>query len=320
MSRPIIGLLCIFVMAAIVLSALCFTAEPAAEGIQSTPVSPLPSPDIPEGFLILDESSNEILEVPVEDFVTAAVALEMSPHVPKEALKAQAIAVRSYYLRLKWEYIALPYHFTCNSETPLVYASDTYFQELWGDEYEENMTMISDAVKATEGSILNYEDEIACAAFFPLSCGVTVEGEGFPYLISVASPYDSLSPYFEDEKKFTPEEVMNICSATWPKGRFNFELPYEEWFKDIVFSTGSIVYSTNICGFGVTGEEVREAFELRSASYQIEYIDDAFVFRTRGMGHGVGMSQYGAVQMASMGASCEEILAWYYPGTVLTGG
>ena len=181
------------------------------------------------------------------------------------------------------------------------------------------MEKISSAVKETEGLVLTYESTIALAAYFPVSAGVTVEGD-LPYLISVASPYDSLSPYFEDAKSFTPEEVMEICKATWPEGRFDFDTDYEDWFSEIVFSTGSVVYSAKICGFGVTGNEVRQAFSLASSAFTVEFEEGEFVIHTRGLGHGVGMSQQGALQMAGTGASCEEILSWYYPGTVLAEG
>ena len=269
MNRPILGLslVLLLAMSLLIFLYLPYEPEPTEEAV-TVRATPLPSQKIPEGFLILDESTGEILEIGTEEFVTAALALEMSPDAPKEALKAQAIAIRSYYERLRHQYIGEEFHFSCNSEKGLVFADRAYFKELWGDELENNMEIISEAVKETEGQLLRYGDEIACAAFHPISSGTTAPGEGFPYLMSVASPYDSLSPYFEDEKRFSPDEVVEICRETWPEGRFNFELPHEEWFRDIVFSTGTVVYSTNICGFGVTGQEVREAFGLQSTAFR----------------------------------------------------
>ena len=320
LRRPIILLLGLYLAAA----AFLYIISPKKAESQPVPNSPpdftRPSALETDSYLIYDESSGDILEVPREKFIPATVALEMDPDSPKEALKAQAIAARSYYDRLRQENIRRDFHFICNSEKGTVWAADTYFRELWGDEYEDAMIKINSAVEESEGIVLKYKGVTAWAPYFPVSCGVTSPDPEFPYLISVASPYDSLSPYFEDSRSFTPEEVEEICRKTWPEGRFDFNMEYEDWFSEIVYSTGTVVYSTNICGFGVTGKEVREAFELASSAFMVEYKDGKFIIHTRGLGHGVGMSQHGAIQMAVNGSSCEEILAWYYPGTVLAGG
>ena len=321
LRRPLILSIAVYLAFFILLLPL-FPANkaPADKPVTANAVLNPLTPYTSEAYLIYDEGCGDVIEVPREEFVTAAVALEMSPDSPREALKAQAIAARSYYDSLKQTNIHREFHFICDSEKGIIYAPKEYFQKLWGEEYGVNMENIRGAVKETEGLVLTYGGHTALAAYFPVSSGVTVADPEHPYLISVASPYDSLSPYFEESQSFSPEEVMEICKATWPEGRFDFDMDYENWFSEIVFSTGSVVYSTNICGFGVTGNEVREAFSLASSAFTVEFKEGEFIIRTRGMGHGVGMSQQGALQMAGMGASCEEILSWYYPGTVLVEG
>lgn len=149
-----------------------------------------------------------------------------------------------------------------------------------------------------------------------------VWGEDIPYLISVASPYDMLSGEYEKISEFSPDEVKAIATEKWGEEKFNFDLEYENWFTEIEYSLGGSVTSTNICGFSVTGNEVRAAFLLRSTTYKIEYDSekDKFIISTKGYGHGVGMSQTGAMAMAAAGADYISILAWYYPGTQLIKG
>lgn len=317
LRHPTIPFLVLFIFFFLLLFVL-FPSAPAPQAEAKSAPAVLSAPHIPEGYLILDTADGKIIEVDTEEFIAVNVALELDPHAPMEALKAQAIASRSCFESMKLDNISQAYHFSCNSEEAFVWVPEDHFKGLWGEDYEKNMEKIQSAVKETEGQMLYYEGSIAHTAYFPMSCGLTLSDPQYPYLISVASPYDSLSPYFEDEKTFTPEEVKEICQRTWPEGKFDFQADHENWFRNIVYSTGSTVYSVDICGFGVTGQEAREAFDLASTAFTLEYTDGKFHFHTRGLGHGVGMSQQGALQMAAMGSSCEEILAWYFPGTVVS--
>ncbi|MEG1426309.1 MAG: SpoIID/LytB domain-containing protein, partial [Oscillospiraceae bacterium] len=138
-----------------------------------------------------------------------------------------------------------------------------------------------------------------------------------PYLRSVASPYDTLAPGYESTKKISPEEIRKKMEQRWPDARYNFDLPYSDWFSELTYTLGATVVSVKICGFSITGVEARSVFGLKSATFTVEYQDDSFLFRTKGSGHGVGMSQTGAIYMAAEGADYQEILNWYYPGTEL---
>lgn len=270
-------------------------------------------------YRLKDTSTGEIVTVSEKDFLIATVGLEISPLAPEEALKAQAVAARSFYRRLSEND---EYDFTYDSAGPYIYAEESYFKDKWGEDCDQYRQLIESAVAATDNQVLTYGGEIACTAFFAMSNGKTqsaqdVWGQDMPYLINVASPYDTLSPEYEKTVTYTPDEIKSTLTERWPDGKFDFELPYDEWFTDIEYNAGGGVYSTNICGFTVTGNEVRSAFLLRSTTYSVEYDGDKFIFKTKGYGHGVGMSQTGAIAMAADGASYEEILSWYYPGTKL---
>ena len=200
---------------------------------------------------------------------------------------------------------------------------ENYFEEKWGENYQEYREIIKSALKATENEVLCFEDTIACCSYYAISDGVTENAEevwqlSYPYLIPVASPYDILSPYFETKTYFTPEEVKELLINNYPNAKFDFTIPYERWFSEITYTTSSSVKSVNICGFSVTGKEVRNIFSLRSTTFDIIYDGESFLFKTKGYGHGVGMSQTGASYMAQSGSDYREILAYYYPGTTLT--
>ena len=274
-------------------------------------------------YNILDEGTGEIIKVSERDFLISTVALELSPLVNEEALKAQAVAARSFYRYKKSTAGNGEYDFICDSEEPYTYAPLSFFEEKWGENYRDYLENIVKAVDGTENLLLTYSGEVACASYFAISNGSTENAEDVwdtscPYLISVASPYDALSPGYESTVSISPEKAMDTAVNFWPDGNFDFSLPYESWFTDITYNSGCSVKSVNICGFSVTGREVREAFSLRSATFEVKYEDGVFLFSTRGYGHGVGMSQTGASFMAESGCDFYEILSFYYPGTEVT--
>lgn len=275
-----------------------------------------------EVFRIYDESTKKTFSIPVLDFLKATVALEMSTDAPIEALKAQAVAARSVYTNMK-EKSKESYDFTCNTAEHYVYAPDDYFKEIWGDSYDDNSSKLDDVISSVGSELLEYDGSAACATYFAISNGSTLSSEevwGYdcPYLVNVASPYDYLNPGYETTITVSPDKVKEICLANWSDAKFNFDKDYSNWFSDIVYSTGGSVFSITVCGYGVTGAEARSAFSLRSTTFKVEYDGSNFVFGTKGYGHGVGMSQSGAIAMADEGASYTDILNWYYPGTTLT--
>lgn len=270
-------------------------------------------------FLIKDVDTGDIITLTEEEFLLGTVCLEMSPLSPTDAIKAQVVAARTYYTYLK-ETSSQEYAFTYSSLNHTIYEDEEYFIALWGDDYDEYTKYVEDAIEETSGEVLVYEDEVACTVFCAMSNGTTLNSgevwqEDLPYLSSVASPYDVLSSSYEKTTTFSTDEVKKIVEENFSDGVLNFDLDYDQWFTEIEYGTGSSVISTNICGYTVTGTEVRNAFGLRSTTYDIEYDGTKFIFSTKGYGHGVGMSQTGAIAMANVGATYEEILSWYYLDT-----
>lgn len=275
-----------------------------------------------DGFRLYDTASSKISTVSDRDFLLGSLACEMSPEAPIEALKAQAIASYSYYSRIKVESADKKYDLAWNSKSPSTWCSKKILEKKWGESAKDKLKLLEKAIDAVSGMSLTYNGELACSSFFAISNGKTetaqeMWGKDYPYLTSVASPYDTLSKDFERNYSYSPKRIKEIAQDAWPKARFNFELPYSQWFKDIVYTVGGSVISVNICGFSVSGSEAGSVFSLGSPTFAVEYKDEKFRFRAKGRGHGVGMSQTGAMYMASEGAGYEEILNWYFPGTTI---
>ncbi len=276
-------------------------------------------------FRLYDNSTKEIMVIDDRDFLIGSLAYQMSPNVPIEAQKAQTVAAYSYYSYIREQRKTEAYDVIWDSSTNYNYYSDEYLREAWMDSYDNNIAIITSVVDEVIGQKLYFENAVACSSFFPLSNGQTESslnmwGEDIPYLISVASPYDALNSDFEKIYNYSPEKVQELLTKAWPQAKMDFSLPYEQWFTEIEYTIGATVLSINVCGYSVTGNEFRLALLLSSPTFNVEYVNDQFVIKSKGDGDGVGMSQTGAIYMAAEGADYSEILKWYFPGTVLISG
>ncbi|MFI3326207.1 MAG: SpoIID/LytB domain-containing protein [Clostridia bacterium] len=272
-------------------------------------------------FRLYDNTTAEITEVSYRDFLIGSLAYEMSPSVPVEALKAQTIATYSYYLYMQQQNYS--YDVLWDSITNYNYYTDEYLLELWGDDYEKNLAVLENAVDSVFGLTLTYEDSVACSAYFAVSNGQTqsaenVFGEELEYLTSVASPYDLLCSTYISCYSFTAEEIEEILTNAWQNANLDFSMDLENWFTDISFTTSETVRTITVCGYGVVGSELSTVLSLPSTTYSVEYLNGEFIFTCSGQGNGLGMSQNSAIYMANEGATYNEILMWYYPGTLIS--
>jgi stage II sporulation protein D len=247
-----------------------------------------------------------IESVALEEYVSGVVAAEMSADFPDEALKAQAIAARTYIVR----------HLLNNPGEPV---TDTTQQQAYTSrDIAQNLAgfdRIQAATLATAGQILLYEDEPIEALYFSTSNGYTANGEDYyeganlPYLRSVASPWDeAISPQYEQTQTFSAAQVRRLLDLT------------EQQLAEMTITqrtSGGYVQTVTAGRQQRTGRAVREALGLASADFTWSFDGDHVTFTTLGYGHGVGMSQYGARGMAADGNRYQEILAYYYPSTEL---
>jgi len=262
-----------------------------------------------------------VIQVPLERYVRGVVAAEMPPDFELEALKAQAIAARTYIVRkiVRQDFAKAPVPEAWVSDTveDQAYATEEQLMARWGrKEYAANISRINRAVTETEGLIITYNGEPIDATFFSTSNGYTENSEEYwseriPYLRSVASPWDKeLSPRYKNVIRLSLNEMMSRLGLQ--------EIPASTGSKLGMTvkerTSGNRIKTILINGITFSGREVREKLGLPSAEFTWRVSGDTIEFTTYGYGHGVGMSQYGANGMAKQGKRAEEILAYYYQG------
>lgn len=301
---------------------------PSTTSISSSPESSGEShPDSQEmeSFRILEENSGNIQELSYVDFLVGVVSAEMPVSFEKEALKAQAVASMTFFLKKKEAQRSTPDEalkgadFSLDFSKGIGYLTDQQLREKWGDAYEDNLKKIKESCQEVQNLILqDSEGELITAAYHAISGGVTeasadVFSEARSYLVEVPSPGDTLAPGYQTTVTISPEDFKSKLASVWPDIKLAGEP--QTWIGDSQTTQAGLVKTMKIGSLELTGDEIRQTFSLRSANFDLIFSEGSFLFTVRGYGHGVGMSQYGANFMAAQGASWEEILAWYYPGT-----
>lgn len=259
-----------------------------------------------ETIAVFDADTEEVFSVPLEEYVLKVLSKEMPASFEKEALKAQAVAIRTYTLKKKQ---------TKNEKHPkATVCTDSnhcmaYLKDEINKEYREKL---ESAVKETEGQVLMFENEYASTVFHAISSGKTensqdIWGGQVPYLVSVESTEDKNVKDYETKVTVSYNDLITKLGAK----------DFEKVIGKEERTESGTVKTITLCEKEFTGAKIRELFNLRSSNFKIEEKDGEYVFTVYGYGHGVGMSQYGANSYAKMGYSYEEILEHYYPGTIL---
>ena len=256
---------------------------------------------------------DRIKEVPLEDYIVGVVAAEMPVTFHEEALKAQSVAARNYVLRKMEENQDNEYDIN-DTVMHQVFSTNERLKERWGDDFEVNLEKISNAVMATAGEFLDYNGKIANTLYFSTSNGRTenntdVFGADLSYLTSVESPWDqNVSPAFNDMERFTIKDFNE---------KFDINNNNKPNINIMNRSSTNRVLKISVNGEEFTGIEFRHKLGLRSTDFDIQVDNNNVVITTKGFGHGVGMSQYGAHGKAMEGYSYRDILAHFYQGTTL---
>ena len=262
-----------------------------------------------KNIIKLEKEDNSIVEIPLEEYVLCVLRKEVPALYEEEALKAQAVAVRSYALR-KIESNAHEEGDLCTLFSHcMAYMDEEDAKEKWGENFDEYNEKMKKAVSDTKNKVLIHENQIANTVFFAVSSGrtesaVDVWGGKVPYLVSVDSSEDINAKGFESEVKVPAEEFKSKLQLESVK------------IESVTRTEGGSVKKIRISGRDFDGKAIRSLFGLRSANFEISSGEE-IVFKVKGYGHGVGMSQNGANECAKKGMNFEEILAKYYPGTQL---
>lgn len=255
------------------------------------------------------EQDGSITDMELETYVTRVVLAEMPAEFEPEALKAQAVVARTYALRRntvsqKHEKGAVCTDYRCCQ----AYRTEEDF--LSSGESQSALDKVRAAVQTTAGEVLTYQGQLAEATYFSCSGGRTedaaaVWGSEIPYLQAVDSPGEENASHYTDTVTFSTSDFCSKLGISESRVQIG----------KITYTDGGGVATIRIGGSSFTGVQMREKLGLRSTRFTVSAAGDTVTITTKGFGHRVGMSQYGADAMAVAGSSYEQILAHYYPGT-----
>ena len=300
-------------------SAVSFPASSSEP--EETASSPSAADIDSEIFLVQDQSTGEVCSVPKREYLIGAAAAEMPVGWPDEALKAQIVAAHSYLLYCR-DHTTSPENgwLSADPGRRQGYLTEPVLRSYWGVDYEANYARLSSLVDAVLQDVVCYHGAPAGTSYFAISNGLTeasenVWGSALPYLVPVDSSSDLSADNYLYTISYTSAQVASQLSAGL--GITAGELPAESWFGTPELTPSGYVVFLPVCGQTVSGPSLRKTLGLRSSCFSIQYSNGVFSFTTRGYGHGVGMSQWGAKAMAEQGASYTEILVHYFPGTDL---
>lgn len=243
------------------------------------------------------------INIELEDYVIGVVAAEMPASFHIEALKAQSVIARTYALNKLSKGVTL----TDNNSTQN-YIDIDQMRNKWGADFDKYYNKIKDAVLSTEGTTLKYNDEYIDAVYFSTSNGYTedsinVWGNDIPYLKSVESYWD------RDASSFFRTQTMDLNTFN---SKLGTNISNRDEISIIERNSSSRVSKISVGGKIFSGVQFRNILGLRSADFDIGLNDNLLTITTRGYGHGVGMSQYGANGMAQNGYNYKQILSHYY--------
>lgn len=275
---------------------------------------------------VLMQNTGKIREMPLDEYTACALVAEMPPSAGSEALKAQAVACRTLAVNLitNSDKSAHAGADICSSPAHCqAFAEEADYIKRYGDAGAELFTKARNAASATKGIIMLYNMQPIVAAFHASSGEYTassaeVWGGSLDYLVSVKSSEcesEALRSQVYDSASFSKSTFIKRLESAGCGGLSQYaESPFHEWVSGISRTASGRVDFIEIGGNAVSGNLIKNALGLRSSDFSISYTDDNITFITEGYGHGVGMSQLGAMAMASEGASFYEILSYYYPG------
>lgn len=317
-----------YAAAGLVLTVLLFggaylaAGGPAAEPEPAAPETAAVHHDRDVTLTIQDGDTTE--QMTLERYLTGVVRGEMPASFEMEALRAQAAAERSYvyYQLAAGRKDAHPDADFCTDHTCCsAYLSETAAREKWGGDFAPWNTRVEQAVSDTDGQVVLYNGRPILAVFHSSSAGRTaaagdVWSGNLPYLVSVDSPEgEETVPNYYSTVTFTAAEAKEKLLAAHPELKLS-GTP-DRWFGAAAENGSGRVETVSVGGTDIEGTELRRIFGLRSACFTVAADSESVTFRVTGYGHGVGMSQYGANQLAREGKTWQEILEWYYTGATV---
>lgn len=246
-------------------------------------------------------NNNESIKIGLNDYLIGVVGQEMPASFNIEALKAQAVAARTF-----------AYNYYSNGEINIKSSAQNYInldqmKEKWLNNFSNYYKKIKEAVESTDKEVIKYNGNIIKAYYYAISNGksensISVFNEELPYISVVDSSFDENVKNFEVTTSFTYDNFCKLLNIN----NCNIDI------SDIKYDESNRVDKIVINDMEYSGVDVRKKLNLRSADFIIEKKQNSIEITTKGYGHGVGMSQYGANYLANHDYNYKEILKYYY--------
>lgn len=294
--------------------------EPAAK--EETKIELLPPGETDGSYTIRVLKGDKVETMTMGEYLQGVVRAEMPASFEQQALCAQAVAARTYTL---YKMASGGNHGDqadiCTDHTCCqAYLDKEAATKNWGDNAENYEAKVENAVSLTDGQTILYDGVPVLAVFHSSSAGQTKKsGEvwtsDLPYLQSVSSPEGEGVPNYYSRVEFTFAEFKKLFMTAYPEADLSGRV--SGWFGERKVSEDGNVDSVTVGGVSVRGTQMRTIFSLRSTTFETEIQDGKIVFFVTGYGHGVGMSQYGAQQMAKDGSGWKDIITHYYTGVTV---
>lgn len=276
--------------------------------------------NLDEGYILRLKTGEQVVEIDLDTYLTGVVLSEMPASFSQEALKAQAVAARTFTLRQMQNSKHEDCDLCGNSSCCQAWTSREALQDKLGTSWTQYWEKAAAAVSDTDGVVLTYGGKLIDAVYFSCSGGTTeaaaaVWGSDIPYLQSVPSEGEEQASRYESTITIPLDQFRALLQKE--NSAANLSGPAAGWFGDVVKSDGGGVYTMDIGGETFYGTRLRSLFGLNSTKFTVAVTEEGIEFSVRGFGHGVGMSQYGANAMAQDGSDYKEILSHYYTGVNL---
>ena len=328
-------LVLLVVLFAVIRAALRQPKEPEADTVATQEPIYTPGPTLidlyayfdwtetTDNIRVYDHRADKLITMSLEEYIVGVVSAEMPAYYEFEALKAQAVASRTYtlYSMAHGGCHTNPDADVCtNSKCCQAFSTHERMQKSWGDDYAKNYNRFAEAVMHTAGEVLTYKDKICDALYHACSGGQTEDSENvyanaLPYLRGVDSPYED--PMRQQDVEIGTDELVRLITAKYPESGVTEENAKTEIEIVSTFESGR-VKGLRLGKTEITGKQARSLFDLKSAMFTITWSENGIVFHTKGYGHGVGLSQNGTNGMAKHGSTYEEILHHYYTDVRIT--
>ncbi len=299
---------------------ICFAAAAFLLPVFFTETEAVQTAEMSETVNVYIEETQEIRTLSWEEYLTGCLAAQIPLDYEQEALNAQAAAAMTYAHRLiadLGDKKEIPPEADISDSSSLCqpYYTPEKCAEIYGGSYDEYLPALKAAARYGATHIITYENQPIYAVYHSVSAGKTnsaesIWGRSFDYLKSVDSSWDRNYINYECRNEMTAEEAR-VCLVNYKDG---IETPadYSRWFSEFNADENGYVISVKIGDNLFSGGDIWRIFGLRSTAFTVEYESGIFIFTTRGYGHGAGLSQYGANEMAKQGRTAEEILRYYY--------